>query len=245
MRKKLILFLEIAVALAALVAGYIFVAGRMAIALPAVAGSATSPNNPHILYLAPEGFERGLVNDAVMQARGATPVRSWEAVRTAAASRPIDGLLIDATFIETINDTDKVWLQSQFRNGVVIIGLGVEDDPLAQALGLKRLRPPEDSDKPIGPTGYRMISSLVLAQPDDAEKLEQADWLNRAISEGMTGKPPVDLEHPATTSFRRARGELTSDEELDGLFFRLQSNIEGNHQAREDYQKELENSEVK
>lgn len=246
MKKKLTFFLEITVALVVLVIGYTFVVGRVAIDAPAAADTAASPDNPHILYLALEGAERGKVNDAVMQSRGATPVRSWEAVRTAAENRPIDALLIDAPLFKTMLDSDKSWLQAQFRDGMVIVGLGVEDDQLAQALGLETLRASGEGDTSIGPTGYRMVSGLVLGQPDDVEKLEQADWLDQAIRDGVTDKPPVDdIKHLAITSFSKARGHLTSDEGLDELFIRLKLDIEGMYQTRMDYQKELENSEEK
>ncbi len=72
MRKNLILLFEVALALAALVAGYIFVVGWTAVNTPVAARTLTVPDQPHILYLAPAGTERGQVKDEVMQNRGAT-----------------------------------------------------------------------------------------------------------------------------------------------------------------------------
>lgn len=242
MNKKLILVLEITIALAALLIGYIFVAGRPGLEIPARANPSTAPVNPNVLYLALEGTSRGASNDQAMKDRGATPVRSWEAVREAAGRRPLDGLLIDATFFETMTDADKAWLQNQFRNGVVTVGLGVNEDQLAQYLGLTTLRSAGEPGTPnVSPAGYLIVSSLILGHPDDIEKLEQANWLDQKIQNGAVEPAAGDITYPAITKFSKARGQLDSDEDLDFLFERLKLKIEGVHQTRVEYQNAVEN----
>lgn len=235
MNKRFLLILEIALALAALVAGYIFIVGRSAIDTPAVARPATAPDNPHILYLAPEGTNRGAVNDGKMQEKGVTLVRDWTSARAAADSQPLDALLADAAMFDIISAEDTTWLQAQFRNGVVIVSLGLEDDKLAQTLGLKTLRSPEEADIPLGSTGYRLVSSYIFGEPEDIKKLEDSDWINRYINDDDQ-TPPNDIKNPLTFSVSKERGELNSNDDLDLLVLRVKSHIEGFYQAKKEMQ---------
>ncbi len=110
--------------------------------------------------------------------RGVTPVYTWLSARSAARSRPLDAMLIDASSFDTMSDSDWDWLRTQFRDGVVVVGLGVNDDRSAQILGLETLRALAEASPavdPVGPTGYRLVMRLVLGRPDDVETLERSN----------------------------------------------------------------------
>lgn len=243
MPKRLLFVFEVVVALVALLVGYVLVTGVSPGVSPAEARSATMPANPHILYLAPAGAQRGLTNDETMQNRGATPSRDWRSAQAAAQKRPLDALLVDASHFETMTDSDRAWLRTQAREGVVIVALGLEDEQLAQYLGLAMLRGPGEGDVPIGPTGYRMIQSIILGQPDDVKILEANDWIAKEIS-GET-EPLPGIQRPLVTSFGKARGELNAAEDLDLLFRKLRSQIEGAYESRAEYEQAVKAFEEK
>lgn len=236
LNKKFLRILKIAIALVGLLVGYIFIVGQSALDPPAAARSATGPDKPHILYLAPEGKQRGLVNDQKAQSLGATPVRDWVSVREVAGSKPLDALLIDAAMFGIITVEDMTWLQAQFRQGVVVVSLGLEDDKLAQTLGLKTLQTPGEAHIPIGPTGYRLVNSYVFGHSEDIKKLEDSDWINRGIGQDTDTSP--DIKYPMVSSFRSARGELNSNDDLGLLQLRLQSEIADVEQNRQQMQQD-------
>ncbi len=238
MPKRLLFVFEVVVALVALLVGYVLITGVSPGASPAEARSATMPANPHILYLAPGGAQRGLANDETMQNRGATPSRDWQAARSAAGKRPLDALLIDAALFEMMSEADQEWLQAQFREGVVIVGLGVEDEVLAQNLDMYSLQASGETAKPIGPTGYRLVSGLMLGHPDDMKTLTFNEWIDQLVK---GDEPPSGIQRPMVNTFTRARGTLASEEELDLLFNRVRNAIEGAYQTRADFQEALKN----
>ena len=235
MRKKLLIVFEVTVALVALAVGYTFVTGTVPGISPAAARSATMPANPHILYLAPVGTQRGAINDAVMEAKGATLSRSWRSARSAARNRPLDALLIDDAYFEQMSNADQEWLQGQFRDGVVIVGLGVEDEEMAPSLGLNTLRVPTEAPVPIGPIGYKLVEAMILGQPEDIKIAEENNWLEKAIS--GEGDPLEGIKYPLLRSSGSARGELNSIEDIDALFHNIRSRIEGAYRMRLEYEK--------
>lgn len=224
--------------------------GIMFLALALAVGSATSvlasrssaaPEHPRILYLAPQGSVRGLVNDQVMQARGATPVRNWTSAQSYALVNRLDALIMDTALLDTMNPWDEVWLRTQFHDGVVLVGLGVDDDSFAHRLGLDTFRVPAEANVPLGPTGYRLTDSLALGTPEDLKLLELSDWINRA-ARGDLDSPSLPLiEHPARRSFGDARGTVASANDLDGLFIRLRLSIDGIYKTRAEYAEQLKN----
>lgn len=246
MNKRFLLILEIAIALTGLLAGYIFIVGKSALDTPAVAHSATAPDNPLMLYLAPEGKQRGLVNDQKAQNWGATPVRDWTSARAVANSRSLDALLIDADMFNTMTVDDSNWLQAQFHAGVIIVGLGAEEKQLASALGLKTLRGPDNTDTVVGPTEYWLVSSLILGHPDEVKMMEGSDWINRHITEadGGGGSSPI-LHYPLVTSVRIGPGKLDSEAGLTELTINVKLGIEAIYQTRAEYQQALKDFERK
>lgn len=203
--------------------------------------STNAPEHPNILYLAPQGSVRGLINDRVMQERGATITRNWPAAQSRTLVRPLDALIIDATLLDRMNPWDVVWLRTQFHNGVTIVGLGVDDDAFAQKLGLETFRAPAEGNVPLGPTGYRMTASLALGTPDDLRTFELTDWLNRLVR-GQHDDPSTPLiRNPAIRGLSTSRGTLDSASELDALFICLHLSIEGIYKMRSDYSEQLRN----
>lgn len=241
--KKLVPIIMIVTALGAVFIGYTAVVGKPSVATPVEARSVTMPVDPHILYLAPQGSVRGLVNDESMQVRGAIPVRDWTSARSAVSSRPLDALLIEAALLGTMTPSDVDWVRAQFHDGVVIVGLGVEDDVLAPILGLKTLRAPAEANVPIGPTGYRLISALLLGDPEDVRLLEQSGWIDRAIRGGTDG--PDGIKGPTVSSFSESRGQLDSEQELNLLFFRIRTDIGGAYQVRAEFAQKMNDAKEK
>lgn len=154
-----------------------------------------------------------------------------------ANNRPLDALLIDAALLDTMTPTDVEWVRAQFHDGVVIVGLGVEDDVLASILGLKTLRAPAEADVPVGPTGYRLISALLLGDPEDVQLLEQSGWIDRAIRGDTAG--PEGIKGPIVSSFSKSRGKLDSEQELNLLFLRIRLDIEGVYQVRAEFEQRM------
>lgn len=240
MNRRLVQLIGIAVALAAGFAGYAIVVGLPFMGTSVQARPLTMPAVPHMLYLAPEGSQRGLVNRDIMLARGVTPVYTWPSARSAARNRPLDAMLIDTSSFDTMSDSDLDWLRAQFRDGVVIVALGVNDDRFAQILGLETLRAPAEASPavdPIGPTGYRLVMRQVLGQPDDVETLERSNWIGRILRGEDGGTVPI--KNPLRTSFHSSRGKLDSVEELDLLFSRITSAIQGAYQTRAEFRQSL------
>lgn len=135
MNHRLARMIMVVTALVASLVGYTIVVGTPSIAKPVAARSTTMPANPFILYLAPQGSMRGLITDEVMQAHGATLVRDWRTAQAMASGRPLDALLMDAALLDTMTPADVEWVQAQFHDGVIIVGLGIDDEVLAPVLG--------------------------------------------------------------------------------------------------------------
>ncbi len=157
MKKIGFLIVGVIVALIAGMGTYTYIVGAHSLVTPAEARPADMPANPHILYLAPQGAVRGLLNDNAAQNRGAKVVRAWQSARSAAASQPLDALLIDASLLNGATPSDLEWLRAQFHDGVVIIGLGTEDALLAKSLGVSSLRSTGEGDIPITAAEYLLV----------------------------------------------------------------------------------------
>lgn len=243
MNKRLTRMIGGVIALAAGLAGYTIVVGTPSLAKPVAARSATMPANPLILYLAPQGSVRGLITDEVMQAHGATLARDWRTAQAIASSRALDALLIDAALLDAMTPADVEWVRAQFHDGVIIVGLGIEDEVLAPILGLKTLRAPAEANVPIGPRGYRLISALVLGDPEDVRIIEQSGWIDGAIRGDTTG--PDGIKGPTLSSFRKSRGNLDSEQELNLLFFMVRTGIEDTYQMRAEFQQKMNDAKEK
>ncbi len=120
----------------------------------------------------------------------------------------------------------------------MIVAFGVEDEVLAEQLGLalRRLRLPVEAVRPIGATGYRLVNSLVLGNSSDTELLDRDGWLGLLV-DGEA--PPSNVRRPMVSSFSGARGTLDSEIEVLVLFIQINSMIEGNYRMRADYQRAL------
>ncbi|MEM7537581.1 MAG: hypothetical protein AAF639_35755 [Chloroflexota bacterium] len=169
-----------------------------------------------IAYLAPEGTERGQVNEAYMKSKGVIVYQDWKTIQNLTIDIPIDALLIDEALFHTVTDLDRKWLQTQFNNGVVIVSLGLEDKQFASNLGLETIRNPNESDIPIGSLGYRLIFSQILGQPHDINKIERSQWIQNQINDSAESMP--NISQPLVVSFAKQRGDLYTQEDLDELF---------------------------
>lgn len=241
MNKKFLYIVEAVVALAVGLGAYAIVVGPSSLATPAQARPAEMPSNPVILYLAPQGAVRAWINDKSMRAEGATPVRDWQSARAAATNRSLDAMLIGASLVNTMTSSDVDWLQAQFRDGVTIVGLGVDDNQFAHILGLDTLRAPTEASVPIGPSAYRLVQSLALGNPDDLRTLGNTDWIDRMIRGMQAEIAPGKIKYPLVSSFSESQGQLNSQRDLDGLFFRIRSTIQNAYQKRGELQQMMKN----
>lgn len=204
--------------------------------------SSVAPDHPRIFYLAPSGSVRGRVNDSVMQARGATLVGSWTMAQSISLAQRLDALIIDATLLDTMNPWDQVWLRTQFHDGVILVGLGVDDDLFAQRLGLDTFRVPAEGNIPLGPTGYRMTCSLALGTPEDLHVFQLSDWINRLIRGELDDPAMPRIQNYAVRSYGGARGTLDSARDVDVLFIHLDLSIEGIYKTRSEYAERSQNT---
>lgn len=230
--RKFIYLFTACLALAAAGAGYAWVTGTLPAVLSVDAQSTEPPANPHIILLAPEGK-----HDESLAELLATPnvqkVQSWEAAKIAAQQNPLDALLFDVESFDSRTDSDTDWLRSQLDEGVVIVGIGIQDDSLASALGIKTLLAPEEIARQRGDTGYRLVQAFLLAQPADLKLLKQSGWIDIQIA--GSNSIPDGLEQPWTGSFSAAQGQLDTRTERELFAERLQSTIEDKYNTRSEF----------
>lgn len=238
MRREVHLVTSIVIALVAISAGYIAVAGMPGETPRSLARQTEAPDEPYIVFLGAAEAQRGALGPKDLQERGVVSVEQWETARRRALDEPLDALLLDDDALDAATSDDLEWLRSMYDDGVVLVGLGVDDDVFAQVLGVGTFRAAAEAIVPLGPTGYRLTSGLVLGHPDDVDSL--GDWITR-LREGK--EPTMPVQHPMATSFRSARGEVNTEEEVELLFTRLESAIRGNYETRSDFQAAQENTE--
>jgi hypothetical protein len=238
MMKALTRAMLVIIGLTSLAAGYAWIGGRWNTTNIAAARSPNMPDVPRILFLAPNETTRGSVSSQTVQAHGATLVESWAAARQEAGRSPLDALLIDASLLESASQADIVWLREQFRDGVVIVGIGVKDDLFAQELGVKTLRYPNEDPIEVSPTQYILVYALLLGRPGDVQTLEDADWISLAMKGELS---TVDtIQGPTTTMFGRAIDQIDTDKELGLMFTRVNVTIQGIYEGRAEFQSRLE-----
>ena len=189
------------------------------------------PLEPHIVFLAPKEASRGAVDVPTMDARGATSAFTWQEARLASQQRPLDAILVDQALIDRATRGDLDWLRQRYEDGVVIVGLGVNDDYFAQVLGQETFRVPGEAVAPLGLNGYRLAYGFVLGHPDDLDGL--GNWIDRIIQQGEDPQP--NIMHPMVQTFGTSRGKLNSDADLDLLFTRLGYKIADIYQTRADF----------
>jgi hypothetical protein len=80
------------------------------------------------------------------------------------------------------------------------------------------------------------MRATVNSQPLDALLVDTAlfDAITSEDTEDTDNSP--DLKYPLVSSFRKARGELNSKDDLDLLFLKLKSEIEDAYQTRQEIQ---------
>lgn len=196
------------------------------------AHAAALPREPFIAFVGPLPFTRGLLTMEVLRAEGVALFSGWVPLRLAAMGRPLDGVIVDGEALRWMRPEDQKWLQARFREGVVIVVLGVDQDEVAPVLGLKRLRDPKEGVIPMGPLEYTLVYSQVLGEPEDQARL--GDWLGRLIEQGDSYTSGI--RRPLFASFRKAIGRLDSEQEVRLLFRRLHTTIEGAYDLRAQFE---------
>ena len=229
----------VVIGLASLVAGYFVVSGRWNSATVAAARSATMPEVSHIVYLATGDTAHGEANIQTMQEHGATVIEKWSTAQQEAGASALDALMIDASALEIASQEETTWLQAQFRDGVVIVGIGTGPELLANKLGLKTLTYPTEESVPIGPARYVLVYGLLLGQADDVKRYEDADWINLSIQGKLESINTI--QGPTSTMFGRSIGSLDLDDGVDLLFTRANLAIQGLYEARAEFATRLEN----
>ncbi len=228
------------VAIVAFVAGYFIVERRLPANVASAEHGLIMPEEPNIVYLAPTDTAQRMLDAEALVDIAASPVVSWRALRTLAQTEPLDALLIDAPLLNEMPDSDQEWLRAQLRDGVTLVGLGVNDDKFAQTLGISTFRAPGEGTWERGPQGYRLVQLFVLAHPDDWAKIDDVNWAERLVR-GEDGGPfeSITMEHPLLYSSRLGQGELTSDEEVEHLSVSLMDTIQYVYEKRAEFAEEL------
>lgn len=228
------------VALIAALAGFALTTGRLPGETAAAARPSVMPAAPHILYLAPEGTSRGIFDADLAQEYGATIAHSanWRTAQAAARRTPLDALLFDASLLGDMTDEDRAWLQSQARDGVVLVGLGTDDWDFGQALGVETLRHRGEGNYVNGPDEYRMVTYLLLADPDDLRAIEQEyNWLEELTNNDDNGPfAAVITNHPMVWSFAEGRDALYTPHNVEMMFWRIATSVEGVYKKRGEYE---------
>lgn len=197
-----------------------------------------------------------------MRAHGVVPVTSWAMARAADAVRRVDALFIDASLVDEAQPEDLAWLRDHFYDGAVVVGLGVEPATLAEMLDLPALLEPPEASGPVGPTGYHLVHVQVLAPAEELEKIASAEELAalrqqhgqdeeaymralkaRWVEHELRGKDPRGLpgvvSAPMSIGGGMRRGDLASDEGIDGLFISVRLVIQGNYEEKLRFEEEL------
>jgi hypothetical protein len=191
--------------------------------------SSAVPDHPRILYLAPTGAVRGQVSDTLMRDRGVTVVHSWTTLQSSSLAQPLDALLIDATLLGTRNAWDEMWMRSQFHNGVIMVGLGVDDDAFARSLGVDTFQAPAEAN-------------IALGTQEDLQIFQLSDWVSRMIRGELDDPAGPHVKNYATRLYGSSRGTLDSARDVDVLFIQLNLAIDGIYKTRAEYREQLKNS---
>ncbi|WP_448601081.1 hypothetical protein, partial [Thermoflexus hugenholtzii] len=130
---------------------------------------------------------------------------------------------------------DRRWLQARFREGVVIVVLGVDQDEVAPVLGLKRLRDPKEGVIPMGSLEYVMAYEVMEGDPWDIAIVRETGrfWESREFW------APAGMARPLYHGGGKSIGRLDSEGELRLLFHRLRMAIQGVYEIRAQYQEAL------
>lgn len=229
------------VALIAALAGFALTTGRLPGETAAAARPSVMPAAPHILHLAPEGTSRGIFDADLAQEYGATIAHqaNWSTAQAAGRRTPLDALIFDASLLGDMTDEDRAWLQSQARDGVVLVGLGTDDWDFGQALGVETLRHKGEGSYVNDPDEYRMITYLLLADPNDLKAIEQEyNWLEELTNNDDDDGPfaAVITNHPMIWSFEESRDELYTPHNVEMMFWRIATSVEGVYKKRGEYE---------
>lgn len=230
-KRKVVFVLVTLVGVALLVLAVAFASATSALATR----SSAVPDHPRIVYLAPTGAVRGQVSDTLMRDRGVTVVHSWTTLQSSSLAQPLDALLIDATLLGTRNAWDEMWMRSQFHNGVIMVGLGVDDDAFARSLGVDTFRAPAEANIALGLTGYRLTYSLALGTQEDLQIFQLSDWVSRMIRGELDDPAGPHVKNYATRLYGSSRGTLDSARGVDVLFIQLDLAIDGMYKLRAEY----------
>lgn len=90
-----------------------------------------TPPDKHIVYFVTE--DSGQISDLVMPQKlaatlGSQTAHSWEEVLNQNAARAIDALIIHNS---KLDEVDRSWASSAYRNGTVIAGLNISGQQMA------------------------------------------------------------------------------------------------------------------
>lgn len=225
--------------LVGLVAGCMWVVNPQAAIRSAAARTALMPETPHMILVASDGKSYGQLTEEELLQNGVTIFRDWKSAKMRASEQPLDAFLMNDITLAQATDDDRVWLQTQLDEGVVLVGLGVNLDQFAKSLGLETLRAPGEANVPLRSDEAFLIYALLLGQPDDTALMRANQWLTRALRGEETNLPGIKA--PLITHTGTVRSQLTSKEEVDRFFLSLRSTIEGVYQSRLEYQQSGEN----
>jgi hypothetical protein len=162
------------------------------------------------MYLVPEDVSlvedsltpESLINEAT---RPLGVTSRWQPISELASKQALQALIIHHA---AVPDVDQAELQTLFRRqGLVVVGVGIPGDELAQLVGMPQLYTSNWSDD--GFTGYEtsqffhIYSYWVEGEQADMERVETAE------------SPDIEVEHPLSRGMRSSTESLLIE---DGLF---------------------------
>src|SRR5690348_11934249 len=113
MNKRILLLVSSIVIILGVSAGYALTTNFSDTSV-ANARSNEMPEQIYIVALAPININRGALDQDALQQNGAIRFDQWSALQAESKDKPIDALIVDAPYFDSISDSEKRWLQDQF-----------------------------------------------------------------------------------------------------------------------------------
>ena len=136
---------------------------------------ALEPSLPLVVMLSESGTTYGSLQPELLTNQTVVQVSTWQMVEEVLFERHIDAFIVDAMHVENAGGFGNFWLQWAYRNGVVLVFIGIQHHEIPQVV-----------DAPISSLVYThpaeetpcvMVSSLLLAEnAEDFDYLERIDW---------------------------------------------------------------------
>jgi|SRR5690606_210927 len=139
-----------------------------------------------------------------------TATSNWNTVRNAAAAGNLQALIIHYSLKNRVD-----WREASewVREGVVVAGIGIPGDELADLLGVPHLFIQEDSELGFD---YHIYVMNLSGEPEDISKLKEV---------GFPDEPVSGVKRPLSVSESSSRGFLNSPDDVVRLLGSIDATI--------------------